>query len=46
MKADGREGGGDLAGDALDLLLGGGVRGVGQELNAPAGIVVAHDAVE
>ena len=45
-EADGGESGGDLAGNALDLFLGAGMRGVGQEFDPAAGVVVAHDAVE
>ena len=45
-QAHGREGGGDVSRDAFDLFLGAGMRGVGEELHTPAGVVVAHDAVE
>ena len=45
-QAHGGKGGGDVSGHALDFFLGVGMRGVSQEFDPAAGIVVAHDAVE
>ena len=45
-QAHGGKGSGDFSGHALDFLLGAGMRGIGQEFDPAAGIVVAHNAVE